>query len=167
MKSIIYSLALFITAGLLFSGCEEIEEGLLNNLAEGKMVVVFDNGAEELLDCTFGHYGEGDGLTGEVFIEGMQASATTTGQYFSIMYGSWSNDVAFTTKTYSTAKEEDMIGVHSTYGQVGEDASVTIVIASITESAIKGTFTGKLSTADGLKNINGAFWAVKEPEHTH
>jgi hypothetical protein len=61
-----------------------------------------------------------------------------------------------------------MIMVSSSYGQIGEDgASVTILFVSVQENGIKGTFTGKLSTESGLKNVTGAFWAVKQQEQAH
>jgi hypothetical protein len=167
MKTLVYFFAVIMSASVLFSGCEEIEKGLLDDLAEGKMVVVFDNGEEEFLDCSYGQYGETtEGFKGEVFINGFMTASTE--KYFSIMYGSYTNATGLTTKAYSTANEEDMIMVNSSYGQIGEDgASVTILFVSVQEDGIKGTFTGKLSTESGLKNVTGAFWAVKQQEHVH
>jgi len=166
MKTLIYVFALFIGASVLLSSCEEeLNEGLLKDLAEGKMVVVFDEGEEELFNCSFNHYGEGTGLTGEVFIDGMLP--TSTEKYFTIMYGSWSNDVALTTKTYSTAVENDMISISSSYGYIEDGAVVSIQIVEITTTAIKGTFTGNLKAPNGLKTVKGAFWALKGEEHTY
>lgn len=168
MKTLIYVFVCIVTSSVLFSSCEEIEKGLLDDLAEGKMVVVFDNGEEEFLDCTYGQYGETtEGFKGEVFINGFLQN-TAAEKYLSIMYGSYSNGTALSTKAYSTANEEDMIMVNSSYGQIGEDgASVTILFVSVQENGIKGTFTGKLSIESGLKNVTGAFWAVKQQEQAH
>lgn len=166
MKTLVYLFTLIMTAGVLFSGCEEIEEGLLKDLTAGKMVVIFDNGEKELLDCSFGQYGEStEGFKGEVFINGFLT--TSTEKYLSIMYGSYTNGTALTAKAYSTAKEEDMIMVHGSYGNIDTDANVTILFVKVSEEGIKGTFTGKLKTENGIKDISGAFWAVKQAEHTH
>ena len=167
MKTLVYFFAVIMSASVLFSGCEEIEKGLLDDLAEGKMVVIFDDGEEELLDCTYGQYGEStEGFNGEVFINGFMQT-TDAEKHLSIMYGSYSNQTALTAKAYSTANEEDMIMVHGSYGNIDTDANVTIVFITVAEDGIKGTFTGKLKTEDGIKNISGAFWAIKQQEQPH
>ncbi len=167
MKTFFYALALLITANFMLSSCEDkIEEGLLQDLAKGKMVIVVDEGNEEILECSFGSYGEGSDLTGEVFIMG--SLPTSTEKFFSIMYGSWENEKALEEKTYSTAVEGDMINIMGSYGfSDGEGASATIQIIEITATTIKGTFKGSLLTMNGLKNVEGAFWAVKGEEQPH
>ena len=169
MKSIFYSLALFIMTGILFAGCEEIQEELLKDLTAGKMVVVFDGGEKEVFDCDFVQMGEGGSadFTGEVSIYGTKPLTSTDESYVSIMYGSWTNEIPLTAKSYSTSKEEDLISINTSYGETGEGANITVVYTTVTKTAIKGTFTGKLHTQDGVKNISGAFWAAEteQPEY--
>jgi hypothetical protein len=160
MKVLIYSFIILFTA-VLFTSCEElaITDELLNDLSEGKMAVVFNEDYDETFDCTFSHFGEGNGLTGEVFING--TIPTTTEKYFTIMYGSFTNEIALTEKVYSTAATDDHITVSTSYGYLENGTAVTIKIVEITETAIKGTFKGNLTTEDGIVTIDGAFWAVK------
>ena len=167
MKRFFYAVALLITANFMLSSCEDkIEEGLLKDLAEGKMVIVVNEGSEEILECNFGHFGEGTELTGEVFISA--SLPTSTEKFFTIMYGSYSNEQALAVKTYSTAVEADMMTIMGSYGfSHGEESVVSIEIIEITATAIKGTFKGSLEGMNGLQNVEGAFWAVKGEEQPH
>jgi len=160
MKTLIYSFIFLFTTVLLIS-CEElaVTDELLNNLTEGKMAVVLNDDYDETFDCTFNHFGEGEGLTGEVFING--TIPITTGKYFTIMYGSYTNEIALTEKSYSTAATEDQITVSTSYGYLENGTALTIKLIEITETAVKGTFTGNLTTEDGVVTIDGAFWALK------
>lgn len=153
-KSLIYFTLLF-SGVLFFNSCEESDTDLLDTVAEGKMAVVINDGEAESLACTFMNYGEN--MTGEVFIWGI---STTTSNSLNIIFGSWENETAFTTKTYSTANESDMITVQGSYGYADEDNPVTIEIVEISATVIKGTINGKLKTETGSVNVKGAFWAV-------
>lgn len=161
MKTIIYSFLFVAISATFLSGCEElgITEELLNDLAQGKMVVVIDGDQDETFNCTFNHYGEGEGLTGEVFING--TLTTTTEKYLTLMYGSYENATALTKKMYVTSKSEDMMSVSTSYGYLENGTSITVTIVEITDTAIKGTFSGNLSKEEGNVKIDGAFWALK------
>lgn len=160
MKALFYSL-LLLFSGVFLTGCEElaVTDELLNDLTEGKMSVILNEDFDATFDCTFNHYGEGDGLTGEVFING--TIPTTTEKYLTIMYGSFANEIALTEKSYSTAATDDHITISTSYGYNENGTAVTIKIVEITDTAIKGTFTGNLTTEEGVVTIDGAFWALK------
>jgi hypothetical protein len=158
-KSIFY--LLLATIFVFTNGCDEVDiDSLLKDVAVGKMIVVIDDGDEEILDCTFMHYGSEGSWDGEVFIDAMKSSTDTREQTtLSLMYGSYSNDIALTTKVYSSAAD-DLMSVSTTYGSTSDDAVITITITEISATAIKGTFIGKLSTKSGLVDAKGAFWAT-------
>jgi len=145
----------------MFSACDETNTDLLTNLAEGKMVVVVNDGQEVILNiCTGMNYGQS--MKGEVFINAYKDSTTQTPNV-NIMYGDYNNDVTFTARTYSTAIEADKINFMSSYGNTDDENPVTIEITELTENGIKGKFTGKVK-AEGtgtVVNIKGAFWAKK------
>lgn len=164
MKAQIYSFICFFTA-VLFTGCEElaVTDELYNDLTEGKMAVILNEDFDETFNCTFSHFGEGTGLTGEVFINGI--IPTTTEKYLTIMYGSYTNEIALTEKSYSTAATDDHITISTSYGYHENGTAVTIKIIEITDTAIKGTFTGNLTTEEGVVTIDGAFWALKGTEN--
>jgi len=161
MKALFYSFLFIAISATFLSGCEElgITEELLNELTQGKMVVLIDGDQDETFNCTYNHYGEGEGLTGEVFINGTLAS--TTEKYLTLMYGSYENATALTMKMYSTSKPEDMMSVSTSYGYLENGTSITVTIVEITDTAIKGTFSGNLSKEGGNVTIDGAFWALK------
>jgi hypothetical protein len=164
MKTLIYALIFMVVSATFLSGCEElgITDKLLDDLTTGKMVVRINEDQDETFNCTFTHYGEGDGLTGEVFINGTLTS--TTEKYLTFIYGSYNNSVALTKKSYSTNKAEDMMTISTSYGYIENGTAVTVTIVETTDTAIKGTFTGNLSTQDGNVIIDGAFWASKEEQ---
>lgn len=165
MKTQLRFLSIILLSTMIFCGCEEEPEGLLKDLAEGKMVVIVNNGAEVLMDCSFGQYGQGGGLTGEVFITGIQLSAQQQ-KHFSIMYGSYTNTIPFAAKTYkSNGAEGSGVYVNCWAGTVDDDAIMTVNIISVTEAVIKGEFEGEVKNGEGVKStIKGAFWALRQAE---
>jgi hypothetical protein len=160
MKTNLVVSLLFLAATMLYTSCDEVNEDLLKDLAEGKMIVVINNGESEILQqCTWFNYG--DNLAGEVFINGVKDLTTTTPN-LNIMYGSWSNAVQLAVKTYNTGVEADKMHVNSSYGFSDTDAPVVVEITEITATAIKGKFSGKLKLeAGGTVDIKGAFYAKK------
>lgn len=164
MKTVIYALLFATFSATFLSGCEElgITEELLKDLAKGKMVVLIDGDQDETFNCTFGQFGEGEGLTGEVFINGTLAASTE--KYLTLMYGSYQNTTALTKKSYSTDKSEDMMTVSTSYGYLENGAKITVTFVEISDTEIKGTFTGNLSKEEGNVTIDGAFWALKEQQ---
>ncbi|MEA4937866.1 MAG: hypothetical protein VB102_14705 [Paludibacter sp.] len=164
MKTLIYSFLFIAISATVLSGCEESEatEELLNDVTEGKMVVEIDGDRDEIFNCTFNHFGEGEGLSGEIFINGTIPGSTD--KYLTLMYGSFQNTTALTKKSYSTDNSEDMMTVSTSYGYIENGTRLTITIVEVTDTAIKGTFTGNLSKQEGNVNIDGAFWALKEEQ---
>lgn len=160
MKTTTVMSLLFLAATMFLTSCDEVNEDLLKDLAEGRMVVVINNGESEILQqCTWMNYGEN--MAGEVFIVGVK-DATTTTTMLNIMYGSWTNEVPLAVKTYNTGVEADKIHVHGSYGYADTDAPVVVEITEITATAIKGKFSGKLKLeAGGTVDIKGAFYAKK------
>lgn len=165
MKTQLRILCILVLSTMVFCGCEEDSEGLLKDLAEGKMVVILNNGDGVVMDCTFGQYGEGEGLTGEVFITGMLLSGQEH-KHFSIMYGSYTNTIPFAAKTYkSNGAEGSSVHVNCWAGTVEEDAIMTVKVISVTEAAIKGEFEGEVKNGEGVKSsVKGAFWALRQAE---
>lgn len=165
MKTQIKTMFIIVLSTMVFYGCDDESTGLLKDLAEGKMVVVENNDDEILLDCFFEHYGEGDGLTGEVFITGINTSSMHQ-QHFGIVYGSYTNEIPFAVKTYkSNGSEGTDVHINCWAGNTDDDAIMTVKIISITDTAIKGEFEGEVKDGNGLKTtIKGAFWAKKLSE---
>jgi hypothetical protein len=138
----------------------------MKDVKQAKMLVVIGDGDAEVLDCTFMHYGGQASWDGEVFINAMQSAVDTREQTtLSLMYGTYSNEIALTTKSYNTSVADDLMSVSTTYGSTSDDAVITITITEISTTAIKGTFIGKLSTKSGLVDIKGAFWATPEAQN--
>lgn len=164
MRTVIYALLIISFSTAFLSGCEElaITEELLNDLTKGKMLVIIDGDRDETFNCTFGQFGESGGLSGEVFINGTLASSTD--KYLTLMYGSYQNTIALTKRSYSTDKSEDMMTVSTSYGYLENGAKISVTIVEISDTEIKGTFTGNLSKEEGNVIIDGAFWALKEQQ---
>lgn len=163
MKTKFWLFALLISGGLFLSSCDEETVNLLDGLAQGKMVVVINNGEPVMMeDCKWMNYG--DAMKGEVFVEAHLNGQSTT-PFLNIMYGgSESNQIPYTVRTYNTGVEADIIKVFSSYGDaIGEnDAEVVIDVVEITATDIKGTFKGKLKVEAGtIVDVEGAFWAKK------
>jgi hypothetical protein len=157
MKKILNSL-LLLAILMFFSGCDDTDVTLLENLAQGKMVVVINDGTEELLECKFFNYGAN--LAGEVMIQGLMESPTQND--LTIMYGNMSNETPLSKKSYVTTTEADKINVSGSYGYADENNAVTIKITEISDTAIKGEFSGKIKKPTGETfSLKGAFWANK------
>lgn len=162
MRTKLFYFVLLLTGGLLLSSCDETDD-LLKDLAKGKMTVIIDEGTPALLTCEFGRYGSNT-TGGEVMISGSLSSANHE-EYFSIMQGSYDNGIALEAKSYSTAKEGDMINLHGSYGYADQEYPVIVKFITISSTEIKGTFSGKLKSngKDGkVVNVTGAFWAVPQ-----
>lgn len=164
MKTFIYTFLYIAICATILSGCEESEatEELLNEVTEGKMVVEIDGDRDEIFNCTFNHYGQGESFAGEIFINGTLPESTD--KYLTLMYGSYQNTTVLTRKSYSTDNSADMMTVSTSYGYIEDGTRLTITIVEITDTTIKGTFTGNLTTQSGSVTIDGAFWALKEEQ---
>jgi hypothetical protein len=157
MKKILNSL-LLLAILMFFPGCDDTNVTLLEDLAQGKMVVVINDGTEELLDCKFYNYGAN--FAGEVMIQGLMESPTQND--LTIMYGNMSNETPMSKRSYVTTTEADKINVSGSYGYGDENNAVTIKITEITDTAIKGEFSGKIRKPTGESmTIKGAFWATR------
>lgn len=157
MKALMY--AIFLLAVALFStACDENDvTDLVQDVALGKMIVVINDGNEEMLDCSFIHYGGNSEWTGEVFINASKVAsdAETT---MNFMYGNYSNDVAFSARTYLSTDE--LMNVSTTYGSPDDNAVISMTVTELKTTGIKGYFSGKLATKQGLIDVKGAFWAL-------
>jgi hypothetical protein len=160
MKTNFLFLVILLLGGIILSSCDEDTGDLLADLAQGKMVVVINDGEPVLMeDCKWMNYGEN--MKGEVFVEA-HLNGQSTEPFVSIIYGSYSNDVALTTRSYSTAFEADKMIVFSTYGNSDEGATVIVEFVEITATTVKGRFRGKLKQENGtIINVKGAFWCSK------
>jgi len=165
MKTQIRTLFILVLSAILSYGCDEESTGLLEDLAQGKMVVIVNDGEKVVLDCTFMQYGEGEGLTGEVFFTGVLMEGQEH-KHFSIMYGSYTNSIPLTAKTYkSDGGEGNHMYVNCWAGNSDDGAVMTVKIISVTEAAIKGEFEGEVKNENGVKsNVKGAFWALRQAE---
>jgi hypothetical protein len=102
-----------------------------------------------------------------VFVEA-HLNGQSTEPFVNIMYGSYSNDVALTTRSYSTAVEADKMSVFSTYGNSDEGATVIVEFVEITATTLKGKFSGKLKQENGtIVDVKGAFWCSKFEQGVH
>ncbi|MBN2765516.1 MAG: hypothetical protein JXR27_04020 [Paludibacteraceae bacterium] len=151
LKLIIVSLAV-----ALFSvSCDDLSlDGLLKDVQAGKMVVIVDNGAEEIINCTFENFGQ---WTGEVFITGTDGAASSE-KFVNFMYGHYNNTMEFTKRTYKS--DEEFFTVYSSWGDPTETEIVSVTVTDRTDTAIKGYFSGKVSSKTGTKDFKGAFWAT-------
>lgn len=154
MKTI--KLFVILLAAFLFSvGCDDLDlDNLLKDVQAGKMVVVVDNGSEEIIDCNFMNFGE---WTGEVFITGSSGTGTSE-KFVNFMYGTYENAVEFTKRTYKS--NEELFTVYSSWGDPTDSEIVSVTVTERTETAIKGYFSGKVDSKTGTKDFKGAFWAT-------
>jgi hypothetical protein len=160
MKTNFLLFVLLLTGTLFLNSCDEETTDLLTDLAQGKMVVVINDGEPVTMeDCKWMNYGAD--MKGEVFVEA-HLNGESTEPFISIMYGSWANQDPFLVKTYTTGVEVDKINFMSSYGNAAENAQVVIEVVEITATGIKGKFSGKVLAEDEtLVNVEGAFWALK------
>ncbi len=166
MKTKLLFFAALIFGSLIFSSCDEDTGDLLADLAQGKMVVVINDGEPIIMEnCKWMNYGTN--MKGEVFVEA-HLNAQSTEPFVNIMYGSYSNDVALTTRSYSTAVAADKMTVFSTYGNSDEGATVIVEFVEITATTVKGRFNGKIKPdGSATVNVKGAFWCSKFEQGTH
>ncbi len=164
MKTNLLLFVFLLTGTLFLNSCDEETGDLLEDLAQGKMVVIINNGTPEtIVSCTWENYGED--MKGEVFVHAYNEG--TTGPNIAIIYGSYTNEDPLSVKSYSTAVEADKINfMGGSYGNSADNATVVVEVVEITATGIKGKFSGKLLTEnETLVDVKGAFWAVKS-EHT-
>jgi hypothetical protein len=146
---------LFIALALFSTGCGDLDlDNLLKDVQAGKMVVVVDNGTEEIIDCDFMNFGE---WTGEVFITGSSGTGTSE-KFVNFMYGHYNNTVEFTKRTYKS--DEELFTVYSSWGDPTDTEIVSVTVTERTDTAIKGYFSGKVDSKTGTKDFKGAFWAT-------
>jgi len=160
MRTKLLFFAVLILGSFIFSGCDEDTTDLLTDLTLGKMVVVINDGEPVVMeDCKWMNYGIG--MKGEVFVEA-HLNGQSTLPYVSILYGSGTNDVALTTRRYSTAIEADKMNFFSSWGNSDEGATVIVEIVEISSTTLKGKFSGKIKPDGGAAvNVKGAFWCSK------
>lgn len=166
MKTRFLFFVILILGGFIFSSCDDDTGDLLTDLAQGKMVVVINDGEPIIMeDCKWMNFGEN--MKGEVFVEA-HLNGQSTEPFVNIMYGSYSNNVALTTRSYSTAVEADKMSVFSTYGNSDEGATVIVEFVEITATTVKGKFSGKIKPDGGAAvNVKGAFWCSKFEQGAH
>ena len=154
MKTIKLIITTFAVA-LFLTSCDDLDlDNLLKDVQSGKMVVVVDNGSEEIIDCTFQNFGE---WTGEVFITGSSGTASSE-KFVNFMYGHYENTVEFTKRTYKS--NEEFFTVYSSWGEPTDTEIVSVTVTERTDTAIKGYFSGKVDSKSGVKDFKGAFWAT-------
>lgn len=151
---------------LMMGSCDETtEKELIDSLTEGKLVLKIDNEEVMFEKCTWMNFG-GTALAGEIFIQGIPNDSVYE-PYCSIFYGSYENTVTMSARSYSTGNANDLISFSSSYGSVDETNTIEIKIIEINTTTIKGNFEGKISTDEGSKEIEGAFWATKFEHPTY
>lgn len=103
---------------------------------------------------------DGDASLGyTLIITAVGGSASNPHPAFSIYL---EDDAVFTAKTY-TAANDDVTGVYVPENSFtyGSDTDFTLVISSITDTEIKGTFSGKVDNGTTIKTITEGTFSAK------
>lgn len=103
---------------------------------------------------------DGDATTGyTLIITAVGGTASSPYPAFSIYLD---DDAVITAKTY-TAANDDVTGVYVAEGQFtyGSDTDFSLTISSITDTEIKGTFSGKVDNGTAIKVISEGTFNAK------
>ncbi len=164
MKTKFMFIVALLMSGVLFSSCEDDTLDLLKDLGQRKMIYILDDQEPATFAaCEWINYGQN--MRGMVEISGFN-SLTTESNHISFYFGEEGSDFKLEAKSYSTANANDKLVVYTSFGGSDVGYNVTVVITEITDTEIKGTFSGRVKhdDTDPVK-IRGAFRATQQIDY--